>query len=64
MRTVSAKHPKGQEPPRTFMDNVRLLVRIASMGIDYLFKGHKLRKAFYERQRAKEKIYIDDPDWI
>lgn len=63
MRTISAKHPKGQEPPRTFADDVRLLVRMASMAIDYLVKGRRLRNEFYVRQRAKEKLYIDDPGW-
>lgn len=64
MRTISAKHPKGQEPPRTLGDSLRLLVRIALMGVDYVFKGRKLRNAFYARQRTKEKLYIDDPGWI
>ena len=64
MRTVSAKHPKGEEPPRNFGDDVRLLIRIAMMGFDYFVRGRKLRNAFYERQRKKEKLYIDDPGWI
>lgn len=64
MRTISAKHPKGQEPPRTFVDNLRLLWRIVSMGLDYLVKGRRIRKAFYQRQRAGEKLYVDDPGWL
>lgn len=63
MRTISAKYPKGQEPPRTIGDNLRLLRRIVSMGLDYLLKGRHVRKAFYQRQRAGQKLYVDDPEW-
>lgn len=64
MRTISAKYPKGQEPPRTLADNLRLLRRIVSMGLDYAIQGRRIRKAFYVRQRARQKLYIDDPEWL
>ena len=64
MRTVSAKHPKGQEPPRTLGDDLRLLRRIVSTGYEYFFHGRRIRKEFYEKQRLKRKIYIDEIDWI
>jgi hypothetical protein len=63
MRTISAKHAKGQEPPRTLGDTLRLLCRIAAMGFAYLVKGRKIRREFYRRQRAGEKMYIDEIDY-
>ena len=64
MRTVSPKHPKGQEPPRTLGDNLRLLYRIFATGYGYLVHGRRIRKEFYDKQRLKQKIYIDEIDWI
>ncbi len=64
MRTISAKHPKGQEPPRTLGDSVRLLHRIFSTGVEYFVKGRRIRGEFYQKQKIKEKIYIDEIDWI
>jgi hypothetical protein len=34
------------------------------MGLDYLLKGHRIRKAFYQRQRSGEKLFVDDPGWL
>lgn len=64
MRTTSAKHPKGQEPPRTLGDSVRLLHRIFSAGVEYFVKGRRIRREFYQKQKMREKIYIDEIDWI
>ena len=64
MRTISAKHPKGQVPPRTLEDSVRLLLRIFSTGVEYFVKGGRIRRDFYQKQKVKEKIYIDEIDWI
>ena len=64
MRTVSPKHPKGQEPPRTFGDNLRLLFRIFATGYGYFLYGRGIRKEFYDKQRLKQKVYIDEIDWI
>lgn len=62
MRTVSAKHPKGQEPPRTLRDDLSLIRRIASTGYEYFVHGRRIRKEFYKKQRLKQKIYIDEND--
>ena len=64
MRTVSPKHPKGEEPPRTLGDDLRLLRRIFLTGYGYFVDGRRIRKEFYEKQRLKGKVYIDEIDWI
>ncbi len=64
MRTVSPKHPKGEEPRRTLGDDLRLLRRIFSTCLEYFVHGRRIRKEFYEKQRLKQKIYIDEIDWI
>ena len=60
LRTISAKYPKGQEPPRRLADNLRLIWYIIRTGFDYLVVGHPIRKAWYARQRAYEKYYVDE----
>ena len=61
MRTISAKHPKGQEPARRLVDNVRLIRYIVSTGLNYLMAGHRIRKGWYAKQRAGQKYYVDEP---
>ena len=60
MRTLSAKPAKGHERPRRLIDDVRLLVTIFKMGWHYVFEGGRVRKEFYARQRAREKLYVDE----
>ena len=62
MRTISAKYPKGQELPRLFFDEVKLLWYILSTGLSYLVVGHNIRRKFYRKQRAREKYYLDEPE--
>lgn len=59
MRTVSAKDAKGQEPRRRFRDDVRLLFYIIRIGLHYLTAGHSIRRKFYARQAAGEKLFLD-----
>ena len=61
MRTISAKSPKGQEPARTWRDNLHLLRYILSAGLNYLIVGYAIRKAWYAKQRSGEKYYVDEP---
>ena len=60
MRTISAKYPKGQEPPRLFFDDVKLLWYILSTGLSYLVVGRKIRRKFRAKQRANKKFYLDE----
>lgn len=59
MRTTDAKPAKGAEPQRTVADDLRVLLHIARMAIDYLWTGRRIRKEFFARQRAGEKYYVD-----
>jgi hypothetical protein len=60
VRTVSAKPTKGQEHARTFFDDLRLLVYIARVGIDYVVAGRSIRRKFRELQRTGGKFYVDE----
>lgn len=60
MRTIAAKHPKGHEPRRTILDNLRLIRYIASAGFTYFVTGRRIRNVWYERQRRREKYFVDD----
>lgn len=60
MRTISAKYPKDQEPPRRWMDDVRLLWFIGKMGLHYVIAGRRIRKVWYAKQRAGDKFYVDE----
>ena len=60
MRTVSAKPTKGQERARTFFDDLRLLVYIARVGINYVVAGRSIRRKFCELQRTGGKFYVDE----
>ena len=60
MRTISAKYPKGHEPPRWWMDDVRLLWFIGQMGLHYVIAGRRIRKRWYAKQRAGDKFYVDE----
>ncbi len=60
MRTISAKYPKGQEPSRTLIGNLRLFWYIVSAGLHYLIGGRKIRKLWRARQRAGEKYYVEE----
>lgn len=60
MRTVSAKHPKGQEPERGVIDDLKLLAYIVRTGLHYLVAGRPIRRAWLARQRAREKYYLDE----
>jgi hypothetical protein len=60
MRTVSANPPKGQEQERTLFDDLRLLVYIARVGLNYVVAGRSIRKKFRELQRIGEKFYVDE----
>jgi hypothetical protein len=64
MRTVSAKPRKGEERIRTLGDDLRLIRHILMMCLDYLIKGHRIRKAFYRGRKTREKRYVDDPGWL
>jgi hypothetical protein len=41
-------HPKGQEPPRTLGDSVRLLHRISSTGVESFVNGRRILRDFYQ----------------
>lgn len=60
MRTISAKHPKGQEPPRRIGDDLRLIRYILTTAWEYFVVGYRIRKRWYAKQRAREKYYVDD----
>ena len=60
MRTLSAKPVKGREEPLRLWGHVRLLATIARMALDYLVRGRRIRHAFYARQGAGEKLYVDE----
>ncbi len=60
MRTVSAKPPKGQERERTLLDDLRLLIYIVGVGINYVAAGWTIRKKFRELQRVGGKFYVDE----
>jgi hypothetical protein len=60
MRTVSSKYSKGQEPPRTWRDDLRTLRYIVSAALNYLIVGRKIRKVWHAKQRAREKYYLDE----
>lgn len=47
MRTIAAKHQKGQEPRRTILDTLRLIRYIASAGFIYFVAGRRIRKVWY-----------------
>ena len=60
MRTVSAKDAKGQEPHRRLRDDIRLLFYMARIGLHYLVAGYPIRRKFYARQAAGEKLFLDE----
>jgi len=60
VRTVSAKPRKGEERPRSLLDDLTLLVYIAKLGLNYAFAGRSIRKKFRDLQRAGGKFYVDE----
>ncbi len=59
MRTISAKHPKGQEPQSRITDNARLIFYICRVALDYFIVGHRIRRKFALLQRSGGKFYLD-----
>ena len=60
MRTVSPKPKKGEEPARTLLDDLRLLLYIAQIALHYVVAGRPIRKKFRELQRTGGKFYVED----
>ena len=60
MRTVSAKPRKGEERSRSVLDDLRLLLYIARVGLNYVVVGGTIRKRFRELQRSGGKFYVDE----
>ena len=59
MRTISAKYPKGQEPPTRLIDNARLLLYICRVALNYFIVGYPIRRKFARLQKSGEKFYLD-----
>ena len=60
MRTISAKYDKGQEPRFRLLDNVRLLLYIARVALDYIIIGFPIRRKFARLQRSGDKFFVDE----
>ena len=60
MRTVSARHEKGKEPPRSLADDLRLLATIFSMGWGRVLRGRQIRREFRRCRQEKRKLYLED----
>jgi hypothetical protein len=60
VRTVSAKPRKGEETARGLLDDLRLLLYIAKVGLNYVAVGGPIRRRFRELQRSGGKFYVDE----
>lgn len=60
MRTISPRYGKGLEPPRTLLDDFRVLRYIVSAGCNYLIVGRRIRKEWWAKKRRGEKYYVDE----
>lgn len=62
MRTVSAQPRKGQERPRSLIQDARLLADILSAVYGYLIRGRRIRRAFHRCRRDGRQFYVEDSD--
>lgn len=60
MRTISPRYEKGSEPPRTLLDELRVIRYIVSAGANYLFAGRRIRREWMARKRRGEKYFVDE----
>ena len=60
MKTVSARYPKGGEPPRRLADDLRLIGYIIRSVLHYFVTGRRIRRIWFGRQRAGEKFFLDE----